>query len=514
MPAAVLGLGLVVLACVLAPAPAHAQTPPPPPSMLAPDLAVRTVVDRLTGGPIGFVFLGPSDMLVIEKQTGRVKRVVDGMVRSIVLDLAVNNAQERGLLSIALHPSFPSVPFVYLYWSCRAPAPLDPFRPRQRACDLNTMLGDDSSGILEVPLLGNRLDRFRWTGSSLIFDRNLLQMRAFENDGAPDPPGQGDGAQPPLAAHNGGVVRFGPDGKIYVQVGDTGRRGLLQNLPCGPTATCPGPVMPDDQFGGPEPDNAHFSGVIVRLNDDGTTPTDNPFFAAGAAIGGEAGANIQKIFAYGIRNGFGIAFDPIAGDLWEQENGDDTFGELNRVDPGSNSGWPQIMGPVERLAQYKAIETSPAFFGLQQARWPPTNIANSPDEALARLFLLPGAKFMSPQMSWLFEVSPGGIGFAVGDGLGPRYANDLFMGAAAPVLVGGQMFRFKLTADRKGIAVEDPRLADGVADNHAKYDITESESLLIGRDFGVVTDIKTGPNGHLFVVSLNKGAIYEILPRQ
>jgi glucose/arabinose dehydrogenase len=485
---------------------AHAQTTVPP--SVASDLQVRTVVQGLTT-PVGVAFLGPDDMLVIEKNTGRVKRVISGVVRSVVLDLAVNNASERGLLGIALHPSFPQVPFVYLYWSCNAPASADPFHPSQRACDLNTMLGADRSGILEVPLLGNRLDRFRWNGVSLTFDRNLLQMRAFQNDGGPVPPGQGDDGQPPAGNHNGGVLRFGPDGKLYLQVGDGGRRGQLQNLPCGPTATCPGPVMPDDQFGGPEPDNAHFTGVIVRLNDDGSTPADNPFFAAGAAIGGEVGANIQRIFVYGIRNGFGMAFDPISGDLWEQENGDDSFGELNHVVPGMNSGWPQIMGPVDRISEYKAIETSPAFFGLQQRRWPPTNIADSPAEALTRLFMLPGSQYVAPEMSWRYDISPGGIAY-VGDGLGPHYANDLFMGAATPVLEGGQLFHFKLSDDRKRMALEDPRLADGVADNNHKYDITESETLLVGRNFGVTPDLRTGPNGHLFVVSLSQGAIYEI----
>ena len=69
----------------------------------------------------------------------------------------------------------------------------------------------------------------------------------------------------------------------------------------------------DDTFGGPEPDNAHLSGVILRLNDDGSAPVDNPFFAVGAAMGGEVGANIQKIFSYGHRNGFGMAFDPYSG---------------------------------------------------------------------------------------------------------------------------------------------------------------------------------------------------------
>lgn len=57
----------------------------------------------------------------------------------------------------------------------------------------------------------------------------------------------------------------------------------------GPTTVCPGPGVPDDQFGGPEPDDAHLSGVILRLNGDGTTPADNPFFGAGATIGGRSG---------------------------------------------------------------------------------------------------------------------------------------------------------------------------------------------------------------------------------
>ena len=63
------------------------------------------------------------------------------------------------------------------------------------------------------------------------------------------------------------------------------------------------------------------------------------------------------------------------------------------------------------------------------------------------------------------------------------------------------------------IGVDDPRLEDRVADNLAKNDITESESLLIGRNFGVVTEIQTGPNGNLYVVSLSNGAIYEITRR-
>jgi aldose sugar dehydrogenase len=77
-------------------------------------------------------------------------------------------------------------------------------------------------------------------------------------------------------------------------------------------------------------------------------------------------------------------------------------------------------------------------------------------------------------------------------------------------LEGGYLFRFNLTQDRRKVAVRDRRLRDRVADNFAKFDITESESLLFGRNFGIGTDIQTGPNGNLFVVSLSDGAIYEI----
>jgi glucose/arabinose dehydrogenase len=124
--------------------------------------------------------------------------------------------------------------------------------------------------------------------------------------------------------------------------------------------------------------------------------------------------------------------------------------------------------------------------------------------------MLPGAKYSDPAFSWKWEVAPGGIGFVNSNALGPQFQNDLFMGAATPILDGGYLFHFNLTGNRNKIAVDDPRLNDRVADNLAKHEITESESLLIGRDFGVTTDIETGPNGNLYVVSLTQGTVYEI----
>jgi glucose/arabinose dehydrogenase len=618
------------------------------PSLVDSNLRVRTVVEGLDQ-PTSAAFIGPNDVLVLEKATGKVQRVLNGVVHSTVLDLAVNSGSERGLLGIALHPNFPATPQVYLYWT-------------KSSTDADTIV------LSETPLLGNRVDRFVWDGnaSTLTFDREIIQLRALQPAFAAEPtPAAGRGN------HDGGVIKFGPDGKLYIFIGDVGRRGWMQNLLNGPYQ--PGDPMfgTDDNFGGPEPDDAHLTGVILRLNSDGSTPADNPFAATGrvfvarldgaqetppvsttargyaafvlnregtalsftatvsgidftgtqtadplddltaahihapggrgvragvvwgffgqpfndtepndtsvipfaSGVGGtvaakwdltegnnttltaqlpnilagqsyinfhtrrfgggevrgqieenpQVTANIPKVFAYGLRNSFGFDFDPRTGNLWLEQNGDDSFTELDLVQRGMNGGWIQVMGPLARIDQFKEIETTMFGGNLQQARWPPTNIADSPGEAMARMVMLPGAHYSDPEFSWKFEVAPAGIGFMRGRALGPQYDGDLFVGAARPFLEGGFLWRFNLTGNRRKIGVDDPRLDDRVADNLDKPSPTdpaanaraliESESLLFGRDFGVLTDIKTGPNGNLFVVSLSNGAIYEILRR-
>jgi aldose sugar dehydrogenase len=237
------GIGLLAVAL-----PAAAQTPQP--TLVDPNLAVSTVVSGLVQ-PIAMAFIGPDDFLVTEKATGQVKRVTNGAVAGVVLDLAVNSNSERGLLGIALHPRFPRTPYVYLY-------------------NTESTTGADTNVVSEVPLLGNRVDRFVWNGSTLVFDRNIIRLRAFQNDRnrQTDPT-----FQVLRGNHNGGILRFGPDHKLYIVIGDNGRRGWMQNNTEGP--------VPDDDFGGPEPDNAHLTGVVLRLNDDGSTPKDNPFYRLG-----------------------------------------------------------------------------------------------------------------------------------------------------------------------------------------------------------------------------------------
>jgi aldose sugar dehydrogenase len=478
------------------------------PVVFDPNLTVRTVVTGLVQ-PTTMAFLGSNDFLVLEKASGKVQRVTNGVLQAApALDLPVNSASERGLLGIALHPDFPRNPGVYLYWT---------------ESTATNAAGQfiDSAELADVPLLGNRVDRFVWNDSKLTFERNLIKLRAF----------QADAGQPLRGNHDGGIICFershddnglhngdanhrdgrGNDderhkAKLFIIIGDNGRRGQTQNLRNGPF----GPGVPDDQFGGPQPDNAHLTGVVLRLNDDGTTPTDNPFYEAGKKMGGEVGANIQKIFAYGVRNSFGMAVDPRTGYLWNQENGDDSFDEINLITPGQNNGWVQVMGPIRRVAQFKDIETSAEFFGLQQIRWPPTNIADTPEEARSRLFMLPGAHYADPVFSWKYAIAPAAIGFLDSRALGREYEDDLFVGASRPTLDSGYIMRFKLTGNRRSLEFTDRRLNDGVADNTAKFDPAESESLRFGTNFGVGTDIRTGPNGNLYVVSLSNGAVYEI----
>jgi glucose/arabinose dehydrogenase len=472
-----LALAFVTTTCL--PAVTRAQT------LIDPSLTVTTVVGGLSQ-PIAMAFIGPNDILVTEKATGRVKRITNGAVAGVVLDLPVNSSSERGLLGIALHPEFPMVPYVYLY-------------------NTESSTGADSTESAEVPLLGNRVDRFVWNAGSLVFDRNIIQLRAFQND-------HNSPADPSMEVlrgnHNGGVLRFGPDGKLYIIIGDNGRRGWLQNNLEGPS--------PDDEFGGPEPDDAHVTGVILRLNEDGTTPDDNPFHQAaeqaGSRVGGDIGeqvtSNLQKIFAYGVRNSFGMTFDPKRGDLWTTENGGRAFDEVNHVERGFNGGWIQFMGPLGRVAEFKAIEQAAGIGangpnGLQQLRFPATRIADTPSDARKRLFDVAGSHPHDPEFSWKRVVPPAALGFIDGTALGEQYDGDLIVGSAVARPTNlGNLYRFRLNGGRNRFEFDDNRLKDNVADNLAVDDFTtEGEEILFGTNFGVVTDIQTGPDGTLYLVS-------------
>lgn len=348
-------------------------------------------------------FIGRDDILVLQKDDGRVRRVINGVLQSgEVLDVAVDFAGEGGLLGIAIHPDFPTTPFVYLYYT-------------------ESSTGSDvfSSAV------GNRVYRFVWDGTALINPTLILNL-------------------PSSGGHNGGVITFGPDGKLYVIIGDLGQNGQLQNVSTG--------NPPDD------------TSVILRLNDDGTVPINNPFFSLGDPV--------NKYYAYGIRNSFGIAFDPVTGKLWDTENGPNVYDEINLIEPGFNSGWEKIMGPDSR----------------------------DPDN-LSDLFSLAGSHYADPKFSWQNPIGVTAIVFFESPQLGPQYENDVFVGNVNNDI----LYRFQPNALRNGFKFSTPGLSDLVVDNGDNFD-----EIVFGTGFSYITDLKVGPDGFLYVLSLLEGKIYRI----
>jgi glucose/arabinose dehydrogenase len=134
--------------------------------------------------------------------------------------------------------------------------------------------------------------------------------------------------------------------------------------------------------------------------------------------------------------------------------------------------------------------------------------------------MLPGAVYKDPELSWRYEIGPSGTAFVNGTALGAAYAGSLWIGSARSFAqvggTGGSLYRLRLTPDRLNLDLSaDLRLADRVADNlfrAQKFEGTESETLLIGKGFGITPSIEQGPDGALYVVSLSDNLIYRISP--
>jgi hypothetical protein len=237
------------------------------------------------------------------------------------------------------------------------------------------------------------------------------------------------------------------------------------------------------------------------LNDDGTLSYE--LRAVGPIVNAtqahiHLGARNQNgpviVFLYGLTGGENFN----AGDLIAS-------GTLSDANVIARPGFtPSISNVVQRIIQGRA------YVNLH-------TILNPPGEIRGQLFVTdrnPVSHYSDPEFSWKFEVAPAGLGFITGSELGPQYQGDMIVGAARDFLEGGTLFHFNLTGNRNKIGVDDPRLEDRVADNLDKFEITESESLLFGTGFGIGTDVQTGPNGNLYVVSLSHGTVYEIFRRQ
>jgi glucose/arabinose dehydrogenase len=255
--------------------------------------------------------------------------------------------------------------------------------------------------------------------------------------------------------HNGGKLEADKNGNLYAVIGDLDRDGQLQNVRRGPAA--------DD------------TSAIFRIIQNGSGPDDNPFSKS-------SNERMQKYYAYGIRNSFGLAIDPISGLLWDTENGPDSYDEMNIVLPGFNSGWNQIMGPISHS----------------------TSVEQSDLEE--ELMIYDSSKYADPIFSWKDPVGLTDLEFLNSTSLGLKYAYNLFVGD----INNGNLYYFELSDNRTGIKLDDNDL-EGLTDQVADDDQELSE-IIFGSGFeDGITDIETGPDGFLYVLTLN-GSIYRILP--
>lgn len=263
--------------------------------------------------------------------------------------------------------------------------------------------------------IGNKIYKYEWNGETLV---NPILLKEL----------------PSNVSHNGGVMVADKDGKVFAVIGDTLRYGLLQNKPAD--------WLEEEDL------QIKDNGVIFQLE------TEKPYFAIG------------------VRNSFGLAIDPVTGYLWDTENGDDSFDEINLVPENFNSGWITIMGPakesdLDKLPEYKNYV------------------------------------YEDPKFSWEKNVAPTGLDFAKFNEIS-KYDNSLFVGDCN----NGNIYKFELNENRDGFEFASSFLQDNVINKDENMD-----EIIIGTGFGCVSDIERGPDGFLYVVSLSEGEIYRILPK-
>ncbi len=393
--------------------------------------------------PTSMAFLGPSDILVTEKDEGTVQRILNGTkIQQPLLNVSVAKSGHRGMLGIATIPPVASSRYsdlknasshnnnnnyVFLYYS-----------------KAQSYAGDDVAEGKQP--LGNLLYRYELISNKLMNPKLLLSLPAT-----------------PGSIGNGGKVTVGPDNNVYLTIGDVGINGHItkaQNIQ-----------------NGREPDGT--SGIL-RVTQDGL-----PILPG--VLGNEYPLNLY--YSYGIWNSFGLAFDPITSILWDTQIGLPFGDEINRVDPGFNSGYNKVEGIW--LHGYNMDQTekhiAPPY---------PNDLVDFDRKG----------KYHPPQFTWFDKVVPTGITFLNSNNMGNLYKNDMFVADAKR----GNIYHFKLDAQRTGIMLPIGPLAEGVANSSDSLD-----QIIFGKGFGAITDLKANPyDGNLYALTFDEkqGTVFRIVP--
>jgi glucose/arabinose dehydrogenase len=181
-------------------------------------------------------------------------------------------------------------------------------------------------------------------------------------------------------------------------------------------------------------------------------------------------------------------FDPLTGNLWDTENGPQFGDEINLVKPGFNSGWEKVQG-IWKLNQTREKD----------------GIFNKSDNDVEFVNFDGKGKYSRPEFVWDKTVAPTALVFLTSDKLGKNYRNDIFVGSVK----NGTIYHFNLNKDRKSLSLQG-HLADLVL---GKND--DPSRIIFAKNFGIITDLKVGPDGYLYVVSglrgTDEGAIFRIV---
>lgn len=373
--------------------------------------------------PTSMAFLDKDHILVLEKNTGIVRMVANGQLKpEPLLDLHVANQGERGALGIITAKNNNGSTYVFLYFT------------------ESSTRNDESKNLRVNYTLGNRLYRYEWVNNSLTDPRLFLDLPA-----APGP------------NHNGGNIEIGPDNNVYLSVGNLNDKQLNSFYTKAENVNVE--KEPDGRSG------------ILRITQDGEVvlPT---------ILGDEDPLN--KYYAYGVRNSFGMDFDPVTGKLWDTENGPSYGDEINLVEPGFNSGWLRVQGI-----------------------WTPEDgLAGNADLTPGDLINFDGkGKYSTPEFIWYYTVGPTELEFLHSDKYGEQYENDLFVGD----INNGTLYHFDLNKDRTDLYLRGP-LIDKIADSPK-----ELGRIVFGEGFGGITDIELGPDGYLYILATKSDKIFRII---
>lgn len=458
------------------------------------NLKIETVVSKLEN-PTSMAFLDSNEILVLEKDSGRVQRIVnDDISTKPDININVNHLNERGLLGMAIQSEQEGVngnkesgdpKYLFLFYT------EDRYRDNGSLGSYASVNENSSFGCngqeCEPNQFNNRLYRYEYKNDKWVNPKVLVDIPIYWNNRVyPEVysaiiNGETNWAQyrHSEGTHQGGKLVLDNNNNIFLVTGDGGTcrnydscyRSLKDGFLSGKTA---------NKVGGFDP--AGMGGILHVTNEG--EPVNNGSIIADGILG-------KYYYAYGIRNSFGIDIDPVTGSLWDTESGPEFGDEINLVKPGFNSGWATIQG-IWPIWNYTNLMRSEEI-GYHR----PSNV--SLDQILEDFD--GRGHYSEPEFAWNDSKGVTAIRFLDTDKLGKEYENDIFVGDA-----NGTVYHFELNENRSEL-----KLAGSLSDKIANNDMEIEDSIVV-QGLNTVTDIQVGPDGYVYILSYS-GTIYKVSPK-